>query len=379
MPPLLVQQAKILVTKHRVLSEKSFLFWFSKLFNKELDPSDSGHSSMNSLLSSLASAKVLDLAYENFAMTIRPSKETLLETRGIMEEDCDLSDLDTLASRSVTQSNFLPPEDTVLRFVLPVEELPMRYKEGETFPVVVTHVESPSKFWFNLQQSGYLDRVNNIMDRMDVFYKGVKGDMYRLGSTSLLRPGNILAAEYRGQGFHRALVIKVINLNIVSLFYLDYGTRDSQKIKYCRYLHKDFSRLPGQAIQARLWGIKPIGGRNWDKGNKARDKMVELADTLEGCLVARIRAGVNKREVTLKGEDDLEEERSLALSLMDIIEGDEGQDVAEELVVGDLAEWELFDEEEDAVAILHISGLGTHHTQQKRHQHQEIHFKTSWG
>ena len=53
--------------------------------------------------------------------------------------------------------------------------------------------------------------------------------------------------------------------------------------------------------------------------------------------------GKYQREVTLKGEDDLEEERSLGLSLIDILEGDEGQDVAEELVVCDLAEWELLD------------------------------------
>ena len=51
--------------------EKSFESCFSKMFNKELDPSDSGHSSMDSLLSSMAIAKVLDLAYENFAMAIR--------------------------------------------------------------------------------------------------------------------------------------------------------------------------------------------------------------------------------------------------------------------------------------------------------------------
>lgn len=53
--------------------------------------------------------------------------------------------------------------------------------------------------------------------------------------------------------------------------------------------------------------------------------------------------GKYQREVTLKGEDDLEEERSLGLSLIDILDGDEGQDVAEELVVCDLAEWELLD------------------------------------
>ena len=277
------------VTKQRVLSKKSFESCFSKMFNKELDPSDSGHSSMNSLLSSMAIAKVLDLAYENFAMAIRPSKETLLETRGIMGEDCDLSDLDTLASRSVTQSNFLPPEDTVLRLVLPVEELPMRYKEGETFPVVVTLVESPSKFWFNLQQSGYLDRVNSIMDRMDLFYRGVKGDMYRLESTSLLRPGNILKQSIEDRASTEPSSSRSSTTMLSVCFIWTTGLWTVKRIKHCRNLHKDFSRLPEQAMQARMWGIKPTGGKNWDKGNRARDKMVELADTLEGCLVASIR------------------------------------------------------------------------------------------
>ena len=277
------------VTKQRVLSKKSFESCFSKMFNKELDPSDSGHSSMNSLLSSMAIAKVLDLAYENFAMAIRPSKETLLETRGIMGEDCDLSDLDTLASRSVTQSNFLPPEDTVLRLVLPVEELPMRYKEGETFPVVVTLVESPSKFWFNLQQSGYLDRVNSIMDRMDLFYRGVKGDMYRLESTSLLRPGNILQQSIEDRASTEPSSSRSSTTMLSVCFIWTTRLWTVKRIKHCRNLHKDFSRLLEQAIQARMWGIKPTGGKNWDKGNRARDKMVELADTLEGCLVASIR------------------------------------------------------------------------------------------
>jgi hypothetical protein len=55
--------------------------------------------------------------------------------------------------------------------VLPVWELQARLREGETFPVVVTQVESPSKFWFNLQQAGYFDRKKDTM-----FYTGVRGD-----------------------------------------------------------------------------------------------------------------------------------------------------------------------------------------------------------
>jgi hypothetical protein len=73
---------------------------------------------MNSLLCSLASAKVLLLADENVAVRIRPSRGTLRETKGV-GDDSDLMALDTLAGKSVVNS-VLPPEDTVLRYVLPV-------------------------------------------------------------------------------------------------------------------------------------------------------------------------------------------------------------------------------------------------------------------
>jgi hypothetical protein len=92
---------------------------------------------MNSLLCSLASSKVLLLADENFAVMIRPSRET----KGV-GDDSYLMALDTLSRNSVVSSVF-PTEDTVLRYVLPVEELPASLREeGETYPVEVTQVES---------------------------------------------------------------------------------------------------------------------------------------------------------------------------------------------------------------------------------------------
>jgi hypothetical protein len=51
----------------------------------------------------------------------------------------------------------LPPQNTVLRYVLTVEELPARLREGETIPVVVIQVESPIQFWFNLQQTPWTE------------------------------------------------------------------------------------------------------------------------------------------------------------------------------------------------------------------------------
>ena len=73
---------------------------------------ETGHLSMNSLMCSLASAKVLLLADKNFTVMIRPSRETLRETKRL-GDDSDLMALDTLASKSVV-SSVLPPEDIQL-------------------------------------------------------------------------------------------------------------------------------------------------------------------------------------------------------------------------------------------------------------------------
>ena len=164
----------------------------------------------------------------------------------------------------------------------------------------------------------------------------------------MLRPGNVLAAMYKFEGFHRVMVIEVVDLSMLKLFYIDYGSVENQKVKHCRFLHKDFAVLPGQAIQARLWGVKPVGGgKSWGSGNKARDKLVELTDTLEGSLMAKIMAGVTRKEVSVKGADELEEDRGLALSLLDIFVGDAGLDFATDLVKEGLAEWDVWDVQEE--------------------------------
>ena len=61
-------------------------------------------------------------------------------------------------------------------------------------------MESPSKFWFNLQQTGYFDRAKDTMDRMYMFYTGVRGGIYRLVNTDQLRPVNVLAGRYQNGG-----------------------------------------------------------------------------------------------------------------------------------------------------------------------------------
>ena len=77
------------------------------------------------------------------------------------------------------------------------------------------------------------------------------------------------------------------------------------------------------------------------------NKLVELVDTLGGGLVVQIKAGVIRKEVTLKGEDEQEEERGLALSLTH--ECDDCLDVGTQLVIEGIAEWEVWNVEEEDV------------------------------
>ena len=79
------------------------------------------------------------------------------------------------------------------------------------------------------------------------------------------------------------------------------------------------------------------------------NKLVELVDTLGGGLVVQIKAGVIRKEVTLKGEDEQEEERGLALSYIDVLAGDNGLDVGIQLVMEGMAEWEVRTVEEEDV------------------------------
>ena len=53
--------------------------------------------------------------------------------------------------------------------------------------------------------------------------------------------------------------------------------------------------------------------------------------------------------MTVKGEDELEEERRLALSLIDVLAGDNGLDVGTQLEMEGMAEWEVWNVEEEDV------------------------------
>ena len=254
------------------------------------------------------------------------------------------------------------PLDAALNNVLKCQILPSDYKEGTNFPAVVTQIEDPGKFFFNIYSDQHFHKVGKIMAEMDDLYFSEQGKKYRIRSWRDLTPGLALAARYRDHGYHRASLIRVLPHGVLQLSYVDYGTVDRQSLAGCRYLKKKWLEPPGQAMLARLYGVAPRSGDKYDP--QARDEMLRLTSGDPGTLVAVIRSGVRKQEVVVHGTDslDLYEWQGLAVSLVDALQGLKGLDIAFELhrqnLVGAAAMSEL-DVNEEVSHIQHLKGSGS--------------------
>ena len=254
------------------------------------------------------------------------------------------------------------PFDASLNNVFKCQILPSDYKEGTNFPAVVTQIEDPGKFFFNIYSDQHFHRVGEVMNEMDDLYFSQAGNKYRIRSWRELTPGVALAARYRDQGYHRASLIRVLPHSVLQLSFVDYGTVDRQSLSSCRYLKKKWLEPPGQAIMAHLHGVAPRSGTKYDP--EARDEMLRLTSAEPGTLVAVIRSGVSKQEVVVHGTDnlDLYEWQGLAISLVDALQGARGLDIAFELhrqeLVGAAAMTEL-DVNKDVSHIQRQKGSGS--------------------
>lgn len=82
-------------------------------------------------------------------------------------------------------------------------------------------------------------------------------------AAGLLIAALYVADDYTNEGWHRAVVTEIVDLEHVEVFYVDYGTKCVVALKFCRYLHEDFALLPGQAVHAKLAGIVPVNSSRW--------------------------------------------------------------------------------------------------------------------
>ncbi|KAL9692953.1 hypothetical protein quinque_012238 [Culex quinquefasciatus] len=69
----------------------------------------------------------------------------------------------------------------------------------------------------------------------------------------------LVFAKYAVDGrWYRAEVVEFFSLDRISVFYVDYGNRDTLKIDQLRYWDDRFDYLPFQAVHCRVANIKPL-------------------------------------------------------------------------------------------------------------------------
>ncbi|KAL9705368.1 hypothetical protein quinque_008886 [Culex quinquefasciatus] len=69
----------------------------------------------------------------------------------------------------------------------------------------------------------------------------------------------LVFAKYAVDGReYRAKAVELFSLDCISVFYVDYGNRDTLKIDQLRYWDDRFDCLPFQAVHCRVANIKPL-------------------------------------------------------------------------------------------------------------------------
>ncbi|XP_013856647.1 tudor and KH domain-containing protein [Austrofundulus limnaeus] len=91
--------------------------------------------------------------------------------------------------------------------------------------------------------------------------------------------GDIVAAPYRDHGtWNRARVLGVQGLDLVDLYYVDFGDNGELPRASLRRLRSDFLSLPFQAIECSLAGVRPKGDTWSEAALDDFDRLTYCAD-----------------------------------------------------------------------------------------------------
>ncbi|NWH48346.1 RNF17 protein, partial [Fregata magnificens] len=167
--------------------------------------------------------------------------------------------------------------NTVLQYSPP--KIP---QEREEVSVVVCHINSPSDFYLQLQDS--LDSLA-LPKKIQEVYKHEYGK-----NLEIVCPveGQACVAKQKDGNWYRAQIIGLPSHQEVTVKYVDFGNVANLTLKDIRRVKKEFLSFPEKAIRCRLACIEPYEGANeWNREAKERfEEMTE--DKLMLCSVVEI-------------------------------------------------------------------------------------------
>ncbi|XP_077299363.1 uncharacterized protein LOC143920365 [Arctopsyche grandis] len=120
--------------------------------------------------------------------------------------------------------------------------------------VSISEVVDPSHFWFHIVADEHSLALEKLMNSMDVLYRS--SESYKMVRAQM-KTGTHCAVPFEGL-YHRAEIIANVDLEVVKVRYIDYGTILNVFCKDVRLLLKKFCELPVQAMRGRLSGVSPV-------------------------------------------------------------------------------------------------------------------------
>ncbi|RZF39978.1 hypothetical protein LSTR_LSTR002381 [Laodelphax striatellus] len=164
---------------------------------------------------------------------------------------------------SLLHKDLYPAECCSYSDVIVVQKLP-EFTESRFIEVRVGDLQNPYKMWFQLGKC--YDALLTMMKDLHEFYTRYESKYVMPEVT--VRPRQLCACVF-GEGndekWHRASILSCSKDHYkVTVEYIDYGTTLVVNRSILRFLHKDFSKLPRQAIKGRLLSVyPPVGCKDW--------------------------------------------------------------------------------------------------------------------
>lgn len=242
-----------------------------------LDVRQLGFNNLETFFQRLTNENIVQLNYEANTILVKPSYE-------IITGQCSNS-----ISRPERRKDVMGQQDKISE-----QRLPCDLKVGDFLEVIVAEVFNPYRFWIQLKGEQTSKMLAIIMDQMEDLYYREESDQFKIPDSGV-EVGLVCASLYSDGNWYRAYIKSMLDLSTVEVFYVDYGTAAKVKKDSLRYLPRKFGKLPGQAIEARLAGIKPEGGlRRFTKETSSRFlELVRMPPDVVG-LVAVVRGLATK-------------------------------------------------------------------------------------
>lgn len=116
-----------------------------------------------------------------------------------------------------------------------------KIEHGDRDKVLVSHIESPSHLWVQLEkEKGKLD---DLLNTMYEYYSAVNDDRLTVNA---VKEGSVVAALHlEDESWYRARVVSSEG-DMVAVVFMDYGNKENVAVDCLRKLPADFCALPIQ-------------------------------------------------------------------------------------------------------------------------------------